>query len=367
MRGVRLGAVALAGIVWGSGDLQAQLADKWDLSKLPHYVKSNAELSGPIRMTGASMAGLVPAWQKAFQAMYPDVTFVNDLPSSDVAMAGMIAGSADIAPCGREPSLVEILGFNEKYGHDVLPVIVGTGAWDAARGSSWSPVVFVSQDNPLTKLTMKQLDGIFGAARTGGYEENSYLWSTSHARGPEQDIRTWGQLGLTGEWADKPIHTYGYADTGMRHFFELSVFGGGDKWNPNYREYTETGTKMVPEGSKVGSHDMLVELSHDQYGIAWSGIGHARSVPGLRALMLSPGDGTPYFEPTAKNFQTHDYPLSRNVFMYLNRTPGMPVEPRVKEFLRFVLSQEGQDILIHTGVHLPLTLATLEAQRKKLD
>ena len=341
-------------------------ATEWDLTALPHYQPAQ-QVSGTIRMGGAKMAGLVPIWEEAFRKYQPGVRFANELPSSDVAMACMIAGTADIAPSGREPALEEILGFTEKYLYDVTPIVVGSGAWNVAGGSSWSPVVFVSADNPLTQLTMKQLDGIFSAERTGGYEENSALYVTRHARGSEGNIRTWGQLGLTGEWRDKPIQTYGYSHTGMRHFFELRVFGGGDKWNPNYREYAETGTKMVSDGSGAGSHDMLVALSHDSYGIGWSGNGHAASVPGLKAIALAANEGAPYFAPTERNMQTHDYPLSRLVFMYVNRAPGKALDPKLKEFLRFILSQEGQDILAHNGLHLPLTKQMILAERQKLE
>lgn len=345
-------------------------ADEWNLKSLPHYQPSQ-QVGGVLRMGGVGMSGLVPAWEEAFAKYHPGVIFANHLPSSDVAMAEMIMGTADIAASGREPDLVEILGFTESYLHDVLPIVVGSGAHTTARGQggSWSPVIFVSKDNPLTKLTMKQLDGIFGAQRTGGYKENSASFDPGSARGPEGDIRTWGQLGLTGEWANKPIQTYGYAQTGMRHFFELQVFGGGDMWNPNYREYTETGTKMVPDGSGVGSRDMLITLAKDKYGIGWSGFGQMNRIPGvhLKALALAKDDGGPYYEPTPLNFQTKDYPLSRNLFMYINRSPGMPVEPKIKEFLLFVLSQEGQEILAQTGLRLPLTEHMLLAQRKKLE
>jgi phosphate transport system substrate-binding protein len=345
-------------------------AEEWDLKSLPHY-QPQQQVGGVIRMGGVGMSGLVPAWEEAFQKYHPGVIFANNLPSSDVAMAAMIMGTADIAAGGREPDLVEILGFTESYLHDVLPIVVGSGAHTTPRGQggSWSPVVFVSKDNPLTQLTMKQLDGIFGAPRTGGYRENSALFDPGSARGPEGDIRTWGQLGLTGEWKDKPIQTYGYADTGMRHFFELKVFNGGDKWNPNYREYTETGTKMVPDGSGLGSRDMLITLAKDKYGIGWSGFGQLNRIPEveLKAIALAKEEGGPYYEPTARNFQTKDYPLSRNVFMYVNRPPGMPVEPKIKEFLLFVLSREGQEILAKGGLRLPLTEQTLLEQRKKLE
>ncbi|MDD3180575.1 MAG: hypothetical protein PHQ04_09510 [Opitutaceae bacterium] len=345
-------------------------AEKWDLKALPHY-QPQQQVSGLIRMGGVGMTGLVPAWEEAFSKYHPGVIFANNLPSSDVAMAAMIMGTADIAACGREPDLVEILGFTETYFYDVLPIVVASGAHTTPRGQggSWSPVIFVSPDNPITRLTMKQVDGIFGAQRTGGYKENSASFDPNSARGPEWDIRTWGQLGLTGEWQDKPIQTYGYADTGMRHFFELRVFGGGCKWNPNYKEYTETGTKMVPDGSGVGSRDMLITLAKDKFGIGWSGFGQLSRIPGLKmkALALAKEEGGPYYEPTEINFQTKDYPLSRNCFMYLNRPPGMPVEPKIKEFLLFVLSREGQEILAKNGLRLPLTEKDLLAQRKKLE
>lgn len=344
--------------------VSAAQATEWDLSALPHY-QPEQKVSGTLRMGGASMTGLVVIWEKQFQKYQPEVKFTNDLPSSDTAMGFLTTGTADIAPCGREFALEEILGFNEKYNHDALPIVVGTGAWHLPGGSSWSPVVFVNQANPLNQMTMKQVDGVFGAQRTGGYEENGYIFMKRDARGPEGDIRTWGQLGLTGEWQDKAIQTYGYAQTGMRHFFELRVFGGGDKWNPNYQEYAETGTKMVD--SHMGSHEMLVALSHDKYGIGWSGLGHAASVPGLKPLALAKADGGPYYDTSEKNFQTHDFPLSRVVFMYINREPGKPVDPKIKEFLLYVLSQEGQFTLAHNGYHLPLPVGMLETERRKLQ
>jgi len=367
MKASRQRALLLAAFAALAGEIAAA---EWDLSDLPTY-QPRQQVAGMIRTGGVSMSGLVLDWQAAFIKYHPEVRFANHLPSSDAAMAAMIMGAADIAPSGREPDLVEILGFTETYLHDVTPIIVGSGAHTTQRGQggSWSPVIFVSRDNPLTRLTMKQLDGIFGAQRTGGYRENSVVFDPASARGPEGDIRTWGQLGLTGEWADKPIQTYGYADTGMRHFFELRVFGGGGKWNPNYREYTETGTKMVPEGSGVGSRDMLITLARDKYGIGWSGFGQVNRIPGvnLKAIAIAQDEGGPYHEPTERNFQTKDYPLSRNLFMYINRPPGMPVEPKIKEFLLFVLSREGQEILAATNLRLPLTGSVLVEQRKKLE
>lgn len=342
------------------------IAQQWDLTALPAY-RPHGQVSGTVRLTGTDFSGLVKVWERAFRELQPGVSFTNDLQSSDIAMAAMITGSADIAPAGREPSLDEILGFTEKYGYSVTPVIVGTGAWKSNRGNSWAPVIFVNSSNPIKGLTLRQLDGIFGAQRTGGYGENSKVFNPSAARGSGDDLRRWGQLGLTGEYKGERIQTYGYADTGMRHFFELKVFHGGDKWAPSYREYVESGTKMVAQGMLVGSHDMLVALAHDKYGIGWSGLGQAASVPGLKALPLASTAGGPYFAPNAQNCRTHRYPLCRVIFMYVNRPPGRPLNPATREFLRFVLSREGQRLLAQHSLLLPLTDPILVAQRRKLQ
>lgn len=341
-------------------------AHAWNLSQLPSY-RPQQQVSGTIRLMGTDFSGLVKVWENAFRKLQPGVSFTDDLQSSDIAMAGMITGSADIAPCGREPSLDEILGFTERYGYSVTPVVVGTGAWKSDGGKSWAPAIFVNAANPLNRLTLQQLDGIFGAARTGGYAANSKVFDPRAARGREGNLRHWDQLGLTGEWKSRPIQTYGYADTGMRHFFELEVFDGGDKWNSNYREYVESGTKMVAPGTQVGSHEMLIALSHDKYGIAWSGLGQAASVPGIKALSLAKADGSRYFPLNAQNCQTHDYPLCRVIFMYVNRAPNQPLEPAVREFLSFVLSRQGQELLAQHSLLLPLTQPVLVEQRRKLQ
>lgn len=338
----------------------------FNLSDLPVY-QPGQRISGTIRLVGTSFRGAVESWQKAFARYHPDVRFVNELDSSDISMPGLIMGAADIAPSGREATLEEVLGFSERYFYNPSSIAVAFGAAYTPGGASWSPAIFVSRDNPLSKLTVEQLDGIFGEARTGGYKQNSVQWVVDDARGPETNIRTWGQLGLTGEWSDKPIQTYGYAPTGMRGFFELRVFGGGKKWNPNYREYVDTGTKMVPPGVPVGSHDMLRQIARDKYAIGWSANGHAARVPGLKAIALGRDAAGPWFEPNAVNMQRDDYPLTRRVFMHINRKPGTPLDPKVREFLRFVLSREAQEMLAKAGYQLPLNRVTVLEELKKLD
>jgi len=264
--------------------------------------------------------------------------------------------------------LVEYLSFSETFGYNPTEIEIATGAYDL-KGKTWAVVLYVNKDNPINQLTMKQVDGIFGAERTGALV--GIKWMPQLARGPEGNIRTWGQLGLTGEWADKPIQTYGYAFTGMTNFFQLKVFKGGDKWNPNYKQYVEYNTPMVsdgPIGVAGDSKHMLTEgLAKDKYGIAWTGVEQAADVPGLKPIALSFTDGGPYVAASRESVQNRTYPLSRSIFMYIKHPPGKPVDPKVKEFLRYILSRQGQEDVAKLNIYLPLTPEVLNAQLKKLE
>jgi len=336
------------------------------LDSLPEYRPEGA-VSGPIRIFGSELGGMVSIWQEGFRKHHPDVHFEAKFPSSDGAVAGLIAGVADIGTSGREPVLTEYLSFNETFQHDLVYVSVATGAYDI-KGRTWAIVVFVNKNNPISKLTMKQLDGVFGAERTGGYR--GYKWLPQAGRSAKDDIRSWGQLGLRGEWADRPIQTYGYANTGMTNFFQLKVFNGGEKWNPNYREYVESDTKMVSEGAlgeSGSSYHMLAELSEDKYGIAWTGIPHAKNFPKVKPLALAAQDGGPYVEPTRETVADRTYPLTRSIFMYIKHSSARPVDPKVKEFLRYVLSRDGQEAVAQHKVYLPLTATAVRDELKKLE
>ena len=334
---------------------------------LPDY-KPHAVPPGTITVYGSDLAGLVKRWEQDFSRLHPGVTFQSRFPSSDGWSAGMEASGADIGTSGREPVLTEYLSFDETFGYNPTEVAVATGAYDI-KGKTWAEVIYVNKDNPLTKLTMTQLDGIFGSERTGGYK--GYKWMPQYGRGADKNIRTWGQLGLKGKWADKSIQTYGYANTGMTNFFQLKVFHGGDKWNPNYREYVEYGTKMVSSGpiGATGSIKYMLkhELAKNPYGIAWTGIPHAADVPQVKALAIADRSGGPYVYPTRQTVQSRSYPLTRSIYMFLNRPPGKPLRPQVKEFLRFVLSRQGQADVTSLGSYLPLTAAFVRLQRRKLD
>jgi phosphate transport system substrate-binding protein len=330
---------------------------------------SQEKAAGTIRMFGSGFAGMTHEWEEGFRKTHPDVRFDDHLQTSDAAFPALVTGAADLGPDGGEPTLTETLSFFEVHGYDASQITVATGGYDV-EGRSNGLVIYVHKDNPINRLTMKQLDGIFGAERTGGMR--GFKWTLTDGRGPEGNIRTWGQLGLSGEWADRPIQTYGHAPSGTSRFFQLKVLGNGDKWNPNYREYVETGSKMIGDDDRVeqrgGLKRMLAnELAHDRYGIAWTVIPQAQAVPGLKPLALAADEGGSYIAPSKESFQDRTYPLARSIYIYFNRSPGHALDPKLGEFLRYVLNQEGQEIVAKNGGYLPLPSTAVREQLRKLE
>jgi phosphate transport system substrate-binding protein len=336
-------------------------------AELPPY-RAEQHVSGTIRNFGFGLGGVLKRWEAAFGQVQPQVRFEDKLPTSDAAIPALVTGAADLAPDGGEPIITETLSFYETFGYNLTSVTVASGAYDV-EGRSNGLVVYVNKDNPISELTMKQLDGIFGAERTGGLV--GFKWTLAGGRARDEDIRTWGQLGLRGAWADKPIQTYGHAPSGTARFFQLKVLHNGDKWNPNYREYVESGSKMIGEDDpeqRGGLHHMLAdELAHDKYGIAWTVVPQARNVAGIKPLALAEREGGPYVVPSRASFESRAYPLVRSIYIYLNRAPKQPLDPKLREFLRFVLSRDGQRIVADDGNYLPLPTSVVREQLKKLE
>jgi phosphate transport system substrate-binding protein len=218
--------------------------------------------------------------------------------------------------------------------------------------------VFVHKDNPLSRLTLQQLDGIFGAQRSGGWQ--GMEWSTDIARSDKDDIRTWGQLGLTGEWADQPIHPYGPPGLypGGMSFFQIKVMGGADSWAERLQEFADC-------------KQMMDVMSKDRYAIAYTAMNYRTSA--VKAVALAERQGGPYVESSRENVANGSYPLARSIYVYLppdapNGDPLVPqVDPKVKEFLRYILSRQGQQDVVREGDFLPLTANTLGEQLPKLD
>lgn len=337
------------------------------VADLPPYQPS-AKVSGTIRSHGFGLGGVLEKWQAGFRKIHPGIVFENKLPTSDIAIPALVTGVSDLGPNGGEPAITETLSFFETRDYHVSSVIVATGAFDIKSRSN-GPVVFVHKDNPLAQLSIEQLDGIFGAERNGGMR--GFEWTPAHARAAHHDIRTWGQLGLKGEWADKPIQTYGHAPSGTTRFFQLNVLGNTEKWNPNYRGYVETGSKMIAaedrEKQHLGIQHMLRdELVNDRYGIAWTIMSQAQGIDGIKPIALAARGGGKAVMPSRDSFQQRTYPLARSIYIYFDRKPGTALEPRFKEFLRYALSREGQQ-MVNDGDYLPLTPALAREQLSTLD
>ncbi len=345
----------------------------FDLSGIPSY-RPQARVHGTLRQWGNNYladSGLMQVWQDGFRKHHPKLRFEDNLYSSSVAFPGLISGAADLAPMGRQALWDELKGLeregakggDEGVGSvEIVEVVMATGSYDV-RGWTFALGVFVHKDNPITQLTIEQLDGIFGAQRDGGW--NGLTWDASLARGPEKNIRTWGQLGLEGEWADKPIQPYGY---NMKYHFndeiDKKVLKGSSKWNESMRAYSNVAGLKADGTLTAGGELVMQALSKDRYGIAYTGIPFL--VPQTKALALGGGDGR--FVPlTLETVQDRSYPLIRDVYYYFKREKDRPVDPKVREFLRYVLSREGQQAIQADGKYLPLTAEVAREQLRKLD
>ena len=337
---------------------------KFDLTGLPAY-KPEQQVSGVIRQWGSNYfadSPLAKVWEDGFRKFQPGVKFEDHLRTTEHAIPALYTRVADIGLMGRQIMWDELLAYQREFSALPLEITVCTSSYNVP-GWTFALGVFVNKANPISKLTMKQLDGIFGAERTGGWK--GLEWDQSIARGPESNIRTWGQLGLTGEWADKPIDVYGY--NLKFHFadeFDKKVFNGGDKWTESLREYAN---QAKPDGSGLltAAEIFMPELSKDRYGIAYTGIPYL--TPETKAVALAVHDGGPYVELSLEKVQNRTYPLIRDVYSYSNREKGKPLDPKLREFLRYILSREGQEAVEQDGKFLPLTADAAREQLKKLE
>ena len=365
----KLGAVSLMLMV-PLTFLQAQTRDlpRRDLSDLPHY-QVEYKVEGGFRIFGSELKGAVEALVEGFKKYHPDAVFsTNFMTSSEGAIAGLYTGVSDLAPAGDDAKITDLMPFYNTFRYQPTEISIATGGHEK-RGTLWPAVIVVNKENPITKLTVDQLDRIFGSERTGGWElETKEFYTAKYARGPETNIRKWGQLGLSGEWTDKEIQTYGYIAPGFTIYFQRRLLHWSDKWNPNYKQYVEAKEATPDEfGKAVASEHMLEELSKDKYGLGWAAQMHIKDYPNVKPLAIAAKEGGPYVPMTPETVSNRTYPLIRNAFVYLNRAPGKPIDAKVKEFLRFVLSREGQQIIADTDMYYPLTAAALKEQLKKLN
>jgi phosphate transport system substrate-binding protein len=293
------------------------------------------------------MGKLVRSWEEGFRKFHPGVQFENRMYGTASAMGALYAGVGDLAIMGREIWPYEVTTFEKFFHYPPLGVDITTGSLDI-RNMDFALNVFVHKDNPLARLTMTQVDGVFGS---------------EHRRGP-RNIRTWGELGLSGEWKDKRIHVYGFpVNRGFAVFFQDAALGGSHKWNCDLKEFFDL---RQPDGSLLdGGQQVLDALAQDRYGIAYSNLRYRNAQ--VKALALATTDDGPSYEATKDNLIRRNYPLTRFITTFVNRAPDRPLDPKVKEFLRYILSREGQQAIVRDGNYLPLSEDGIRAQLRKLD
>jgi phosphate transport system substrate-binding protein len=334
----------------------------WSLDDLPAY-QPEQQVSGTIRQWGSNYFSDSPLntyWEEGFRTFHPGVSFADDERTTLAAIPSLAFGLADLAP-SRHITFDETLFFQRYKSRSPVEITAVTGSLNVP-GWNYALGIYVNKDNPLTGLSIEQLDGIFGAQRDGGYDGTT--WRIDIARGPEKNIRSWGELGLSGAWADKPIDVYGY---NLRYHiprtFERLVFQGGDKWNEQMHEFANY--KNADGTTELEGQQTLDAVGRDRYGIAYSSMAFGSDQ--VKVLPLAARGSSDYVALNLETVRARTYPLIDEVYFYLDRQPGKPIDPKVREFLRYILSREGQRAVQRDGKFMPLTAAVVREQLKKLD
>lgn len=318
------------------------------LSAIPAYEPRNVP-PGVIRSWGhVFLKQIMAKWEQGFQNYHRDITFSDNLVSSAAAIGALFTNTADLGILGREIRPIEVAGYNRVMKHKPFPLEVMTGSY-ANADKSVALGIFVEKANPLNRITFAQLDAIFGS---------------EHLRGERINIRTWGQLGLTGHWANRTINVYtGELDAAPAFYFSQQVMRGSELWNEHLQHFDDI---HRPDGTVYEAQQHIVDaLAQDPAGIAVSGAGCRN--PGVKLIPVAVNDDGPYINATPEAVEARTYPLARSVWIYTNEGPGHPLDPRVREFLRFIFSREGQELVREENEYLPLTPELAAVQLKKLE
>ena len=314
------GAAALLLLLGGTATAQPIQVDP----ALPSYRKVSG-ISGNLNSVGSdTMNNLMTLWAEAFTRIYPNVKDQVEGKGSSTAPPALIAGTAQFGPMSRAMRSTEVDQFERKYGFKPLQFRT---SYDALS-------VYVSNDNPLQKLTLAQVDAIFSKTRRRGYKAN---------------VTTWGQLGLTGDWANRPISTYGRnSASGTYGYFKEVALANGD-FKGSVKE--QPGSSAVVQG-----------VASDKFAIGYSGIGYRTA--DVKAIAVSGRDGQCQ-EPSPANAYAGKYPITRFLYVYVNKNPSAALDPLRAEFLKFILSRSGQDDTVKDGYY-PMPFVFANEDRNKL-
>lgn len=292
--------------------------------ELPEYTRVSG-ISGNLSSIGSdTLANLMTLWTESFKRNYPSVNIQVQAAGSSTAPPALTEGTSNFGPMSREMKDKEIEAFETRHGYKPTAIRVAIDAL----------AVYVHKDNPVDALSIQQVDNIFSVTRRCG--------GTS-------SVESWGDLGQTGSWADRPIQMYGRNSvSGTYGYFKKVALCSGDFKN---------GVNEQP-----GSASVVQAVSSSLNGIGYSGIGYITS--GVKALALSEDGGEPV-EATPEKALTGEYPLSRYLYVYVNKKPDEPISPIEREFLRLVLSAEGQEIVGKDG-YIPLSPTVAARELNKI-
>ncbi len=293
---------------------------------VPEYQRTSG-VSGNLSSVGSdTLANLMTLWAEEFKRLYPNVNIQIQAAGSSTAPPALTEGTSNLGPMSRKMKDKERDAFEKKYGYKPTAIPVAIDAL----------AVYVNKDNPIKGLTIPQVDAIFSSTRKCGYPE---------------DITTWGQVGLTGAWKDRPIQLYGRNSvSGTYGYFKKKALCKGDYKN-NVNE-------------QPGSASVVQSVTSSLNGIGYSGIGYKTS--GVKAVALTKKEGTPFIEATPENAVSGKYPLARFLYIYVNKAPNKPLPPLEGEFLKMVLSKVGQNVVIKDG-YIPLPEKVVEKALAKLQ
>jgi phosphate transport system substrate-binding protein len=291
---------------------------------IPEYTKASG-VSGNLSSVGSdTLANLMTLWAEDFKRIYPNVNIQIQAAGSSTAPIALTEGTANMGPMSRKMKDKEIEAFENKFGYKPTAIPVAIDAL----------AVYVNKDNPIKQLTIKQVDAIFSSTRKCG---------------EDKEINSWGDAGLTGDWSARKIETYGRNSvSGTYGYFKKKGLCKGDFRNS---------VKEQP-----GSASVVQSLSTSLNGIGYSGIGYKTS--SVRSVPLSK-KGKEFVDATAENAVTGAYPLSRFLYVYVNKKPNQPLSPIDREFAKLVLSQKGQHVVVKDG-YIPLPAKVVAKFRKKL-
>ncbi|MGE0452408.1 MAG: PstS family phosphate ABC transporter substrate-binding protein [Vicinamibacteria bacterium] len=312
------GALALTAGVVSAQQVKVEAA-------IAPYQKTSG-VSGNINSVGSdTMNNLMTLWAEGFIKMYPNVKVQVEGKGSSTAPAALIAGTSQFGPMSRAMKPSEIDKFEAKYGY--RPTELRT-SYDALA-------VYVNKDNPIEKLTLAQVDATFSKSRRRG----------------GKPVRTWGDLGLGGDWASRPISLYGRnSASGTYGFFKEHTLGNGD-----YKDEVK---------EQPGSASVVQGVTEDRFGIGYSGIGYRTS--GVKAVALAEKDAGYFSNGSYEDVKSGKYPLNRFLYLYINKAPGKPLDPLVKEYCKLIFSKEGQEVVLKDG-YLPLPAEIVKQELAKLE